>query len=1002
MKSRSPLLGAISFLAVIAPGLAQDSQQTFATDALRALAQGEQLRLDCLVIEAPFRATRLVHDVLFESAGASLTDVQALEGARGIAATHARTTVDDWLLERVQAFEGRRASMQARALSFKSRLDGTIAALEARDWQAFDHAFDDGLRQAQGEPYFEWRLRRVAAVCLGARGMLDERGRELGRLVELGRELRLPEAVVEDLGELATIELGHGRWRAAITLYREALGHSRAIGETAHRGPLWLGLGSAQANLGLYEAARESISRASAVHRARGATIDEAYGHLQASLLEASSARYSRALASGRRALELYASEDDSMGEARTRTHLAAVQSELGLIVDAEREVSLALAALGDEGDLLERGRAQLILGLARLDDGQPESALGVLDQAARLFEQGGDGSGRAEADYLRGRALLALERFGPAERVLRTVVERPRLRADALRRSLAWTALGDVLARSDRAELARDAYTRGIDVGQTSIGLEGTWRAHFGLGKLEEQSGRLGAALEAYLTAIRSVEEIRRVLAAPSLRLRYLGDKLELYRRATDLQGRSGDVEAAFLMSERLRARTLLEFAALRPARDPSDGSSSAARLRAAESQLTLLEMELFREARDGGRVELTERLESARAEHAAARRGVEIADSRGALLSGLPDPPDLRQVRARLGPTEVMLAYVTSDLETSVFVLRADGAWHLDLSVAGPRLRQWVDALLRPSHLLREGRTDVVNLGFDARIAHELYQALIEPVLPHLGGCELLWIVPDGPLRALPFAALVEEVEATGVDRRELHGHHRGARYLIESFSLVYLPSAGFLGSGSTDATGDALTFAAPDPLPAGAQLLIHAGRAAHGAGSDGSTLTGADASEARFKQLAPGARTLHLATHGYLDDRRPAYSRVALAPGPGEDGWLHAWEVESLTLGARSVVLAACETLGSTGRAEGLLGLARAFLVAGARSVIATAWRVDDEATAWLMEHYRDGLRSGLSSAAALRRAQIATLRQGGRIHLSYANPFFWAGFFQIGGD
>jgi CHAT domain-containing protein len=174
----------------------------------------------------------------------------------------------------------------------------------------------------------------------------------------------------------------------------------------------------------------------------------------------------------------------------------------------------------------------------------------------------------------------------------------------------------------------------------------------------------------------------------------------------------------------------------------------------------------------------------------------------------------------------------------------------------------------------------------------------------------------------------------------------------------------------------------------------------------------LTGAQAREEDVKALGKDVAVLHLACHGLLDSRFPLDSGLALAipeaPAPGQDnGLLQAWEIlEQVRLDADLVTLSACETgLGAEMGGEGLVGLTRAFLYAGARSVISTLWSVADESTAELMRSFYGELARGRSKAEALQLAQRGLIDQpkGSKVvpqGYEPSHPFFWAGFVLTG--
>jgi CHAT domain-containing protein len=147
----------------------------------------------------------------------------------------------------------------------------------------------------------------------------------------------------------------------------------------------------------------------------------------------------------------------------------------------------------------------------------------------------------------------------------------------------------------------------------------------------------------------------------------------------------------------------------------------------------------------------------------------------------------------------------------------------------------------------------------------------------------------------------------------------------------------------------------------------------------------------------------RAVHFATHGILDSRTPALSGIVLSlvdeNGNPQDGFLHLWDIYNLHLPAELVVLSACQTaLGKEIEGEGLVGLTRGFMYAGARQVMASLWQVDDVATAELMAQFYQGFfKKNLSPAAALRAAQVYMWKQ----KRWQGDPYFW-GAFQVQGD
>ncbi len=336
------------------------------------------------------------------------------------------------------------------------------------------------------------------------------------------------------------------------------------------------------------------------------------------------------------------------------------------------------------------------------------------------------------------------------------------------------------------------------------------------------------------------------------------------------------------------------------------------------------------------------------------------------------------------------------------------------------------------------RTGLGDPTNT-YVQELAKELYDKLLRPLQHHLSNIDHLLISPDGALNLVPFAALLDETGA-------YLGSKKGITYVTSGRDLVRYgtPSLG---------KGDAIIVADPNygevagevakvepsnhmkrsvDLDRGAMSFTSLPGTAEEAKTlktllkvpDDHVLTQAKATEERFKQLH-GPRILHVATHGFfLKDREVSNaalrrnfiqdiapvplgenpllrSGLALAganqrrSGEKDDGILTAAEVAQMDLrGTQLVVLSACETgVGDVQNGEGVYGLRRALVLAGAESQVTSLWKVADDATKDLMVDYYQRLLKGEGRSEALRNAQLSMMKD--RSH-----PYYWAAFVPIG--
>jgi CHAT domain-containing protein len=166
----------------------------------------------------------------------------------------------------------------------------------------------------------------------------------------------------------------------------------------------------------------------------------------------------------------------------------------------------------------------------------------------------------------------------------------------------------------------------------------------------------------------------------------------------------------------------------------------------------------------------------------------------------------------------------------------------------------------------------------------------------------------------------------------------------------------------------------------------------------GHDSILLVGKDATETAFKkEPLDQFRILHLAVHGFADTQYPERSALVLGKDSSDDGLLQVREIIRLKLNAQLATLSACDTgVGKLQGEEGISNLPEAFLVAGARSVVASLWSADDTSASSLMENFYKRLADGESVSAALRNAKLDMLSKFG----NDLNPYYWAAFISVG--
>jgi CHAT domain-containing protein/Tfp pilus assembly protein PilF len=408
-------------------------------------------------------------------------------------------------------------------------------------------------------------------------------------------------------------------------------------------------------------------------------------------------------------------------------------------------------------------------------------------------------------------------------------------------------------------------------------------------------------------------------------------------------------------------------------------------------------------------------------------------------------PQPLDLGEARTMLDRRSLLLSYMVGSNEVVAFAVEptdseGKGLAIFRLSATEGDLRTAIDAY---RNLLDWRGSPGTNKTQELLTrSHSLYDILIKPAESLIAKYDRILILPDGPLHTLPFGALVRGVKDgnpqylvewkpihTAVSatvyaelKKERRQPGASSRVDVAAFGDPKYPTLPEKKVAVKRGDGDApeadplvddyadvedpqlrsvarggFKFA---PLPASREEVQ---RIAALYAPKSVAYLGADATEEQAKALGKDIPIIHFATHAIINERFPLDSALVFSipehPKEGQDnGLLQAWEIfERMRIDADLVTLSACDSgLGKEMGGEGLIGLTRAFQYAGARSVLASLWKVEDKATGELMKRFYTYLKSGLTKDEALRHAQIDMIHSA-----DFSQPKDWAAF-QLNGD
>jgi CHAT domain-containing protein len=502
----------------------------------------------------------------------------------------------------------------------------------------------------------------------------------------------------------------------------------------------------------------------------------------------------------------------------------------------------------------------------------------------------------------------------------------------------------------------------------------------------------------------------------------------IDLLMRLHEQSPGAGHDALALRASERARARALLDSlveagADIRQGVDPK----LLERERSLQKQLNASQerrMRLLSGKHTPEQAEAADReVDSLLAQYQQAQAHIRATSPRYAALTQ-PQPLDLKGIQSQLDDETLLLVYRLGGKRSFLWAVTPTTVKSYVLAARSEieKYSNWVRDSLKISNQPQ-------SIAQAEEAIRQLSRLALSPVAGQLARKRLV-IVADGALQYIPFAALVAphstrplifdheivnlpSVSALGQQRRELAGRATAPKTLAviadpvfdlqdERFKTLASGRVESIPQNHTDPLRAVTRSARETGLMGFRRLRFSRQEADRIAGffpsATYSKLVDFEASRANiFQTDLSQYRILHFATHGLFNNKSPELSGIVLSLYDTErrpqDGFLRAHELYNLRIGADLVVVSACQTaLGKEVRGEGLIGLTRGFMYAGAPRIVVSLWNIDDEATAELMKRFYEVMaRENLRPAAALRAAQASMSKEP-----RWSAPYYWAGF------
>lgn len=741
--------------------------------------------------------------------------------------------------------------------------------------------------------------------------------------------------------------------------------------------------------LALFESAIEAMERA-------GQKLWAAQTRFHAGYLQFMRGNYNAALTTYYQAREQLNELGSAQLVAWCNQEIAEILLALNAFDDAAESAATARASFAELGLPYESAQAALVYALAAMGQKQYDKAQNNLAEARHVFVKSDNKTLTALVDtYL---AELALRRNDPAGAAQSAISS---LRIFSRQKISYRAAYARLLVA--RAAYATGDLTKATRMGKTALeSIEGlyapaiAYQCHHLLGRVERDRKRGSLGLDSFRRAVEVIEKMRGGIAADEFKATFLQDKIHAYEDAIAAcldQGDDEMIAEAFKLVESSKSRALADLLA-RYVRDVgADVENTAPETR---ERLSRLIEDLNWYSSQAGLAEDKGDQRSAdvagRYRHAVARCERQISQLFRRMEIEAPDFAGIQRMQAAsisdfreaLEQGETVIEYFMTGDYVSAFIASRE-SFEVVRRIASKSEIEQVLAMFRfqiekfnygPDYVedyfgqLRRGANEAL---------HQLYKSVFAP-LEALVATDRLIIIPHGALHYVPFHALTD-----------------GSRYLIERFEISYAPSASVLklcrarraSARTSDFKFEISEMVALGLEESGTPSINEEMNALAALFPHAVMLTGDDATRHNFLQAAPGAKFVHLASHGYFRRDNPMFSFLKLA-----DSNLHFYSLLDLKLNAEMVTLSACHTgVNKVFPGDELHGLVRGFLYAGAPSVVASLWAVSDRSTADFMREMYSHICAGATKRAALRRAQLA-------IKDAYGHPYYWAPFVLMG--
>jgi len=846
--------------------------------------------------------------------------------------------------------------LYSRAGEYKKAEEALIEALKI--WK------EEGNKKSLSEGY------RTVALLQEKGGSYSASIESFNTALSIDRETGNNESAGQDLWETGRIYyLRLSSLDEAMKWYKEAVSVFKGLGNREKTARVLLDIGLVYEQGGEYEPAKAKYLEGIKIAEEINDRSIYSRGTLYLANVAWRTGDYQEVFKYQRIALEVAAELKDRKQEAMAHNLAGLTYMNLGMLEKALEALSKSLSISTDTGDKLDAAAAYNNIGIVQRELGNLDKSVESFSNALTIDTELKTKWGMAYDMRNLGISYERMGRLDDAMLNLRSSLTLSQEIGERNNEAMTLYSLGTLYMKTGRDEDASRTLKEAYRIGKELNLPEVTWRSLKAQASLYTRGGKPADSYRELKEAINLVEKMRGRIKVDEYKTGFLENKSDLYEEMVILLLGMGRSEEAFNYSERGRSRNFIDMLGNQKLNLKSAGGQ---RLLSGERALRGRIDNLEERAR--GNTVLLEELIRARKDYEALL--IEIKEESPELASFVTvEPPTLPDIQKTIPNDTTILEYMVTKDGIVIWTIGRETIESTIVPVSREGLKEKVVRY-------REMMEQVTPLEKESV---ELYNLLIRPVERLISGTKYIGIIPHDVLHYLSFSSLFD-----------------GKQYLMEAHPIFYSPSASVMkmiidrkmqedSSLIPHPSSLFLVIGNPD-LGDSAFDLPFAEREAGSIGREfdrSEILLRKEATETKVREDIGRFEGVHFASHGIYDSSTPLFSSLKLTRDSANDGNLTANEVFSLNLKASIVMMSACQTgLGKLTTGDEIIGLNRAFIYAGAPSIISTLWRVNDAASAMLVKRfYRYYKNSDL--AESIRLAQIA-------VKGYYPHPAYWAGF------